>query len=236
MKTELILKHDGTPNILEVREGSALPLKEPNIITISGTITAILLWLQKRISEITQKACHILVNKNELIMSLIIDEANFYKTTIISKLQLSDEYKKFGINNDDKVWECFELAKFIKMNRSFFQDKVIAMQVVTQLRDFKAKVNNEIEKFKDDRANKEIRLKQTVESNLPPELKVKLPIFKGEDAITLTLEIEINPDNFGCSFICPDATDFIHEQTDAIFDNQIAEIQKIAPDIAILYI
>jgi hypothetical protein len=183
-----------------------------------------------------QKTCHIIVDKEQLTMTLIINELYFYKTTIVSKLQLSNEYKSFGINTENKVWECFDLAKFIKMNRSFFQDKVTAMQVVTQLRDFKAKVNSEIEKFKDDRANKEIRLKQTVESNLPPELKVRIPVFKGEEPILLTLEIEINPDNFGASFICPDATDFINEQTDIIFNKQIEEIQKIAPDIAVINI
>jgi len=235
MKTELSLKHEGNISILEVREGDALPLKEQNIITIIGTITTIFNWLIKRVTEINEKLCHILIDKNALTMTLIVDESNHYKTTIVSKLQLSDEYKKFGINSE-KVWECFDLANFIKMNRSFFQDKITAMQTVSQLRDFKAKVNNEIEKFKDDRANKEIRLKQTVESNLPPILKVKLPIFKEEQAISLDLEIEINPDNFGCSFICPDATDFINEQTDLIFDEQINKIQAVATQIAILYV
>ena len=236
MKNELILKHEGDTAKLEIREGAALPLKEPTQVLIVGIINTILLWLQKRVSEITQKTCYILVDKFRLTMTLIVDETSFYKTTIVSKLELSDEYKAFGINNDEKTWECFKLADFIKMNRSFFQDRLTAMNVVTELRNFKAKIATEMDKFKDDRANKEFRLKQTVESNLPVDLKVKIPVFKGQPAISLTLEISIDTDDYGCSFICPEATDFIHEQTDAIFDEQIKQIQEIAPDIAILYV
>lgn len=234
MKNELEIKHTGNGQELTIREGAALPLKEAIVLTILATITGIFLWLEKRVSEVTQKACHILVEKEKLKMTLIINELNYYRTTIISKLTFSKEYIEFGINNE-KQWECFALADFIKMHRSFFQDKVIAGEVVVQLRDFKAKVNNIIEKSKDERANKSLFLKQTVESNLPPELKVKIPIFKGEAAVELTLEIWIDPDDFGCTFICPEATDYIHEQTEAIIEGQLDKIRELAPEIAIIY-
>jgi hypothetical protein len=70
---------------------------------------------------------------------------------------------------------------------------------------------------------------------LPPELKVKLPIFKGQPAVELNLEIWINPDNFGCSFICPEATDYIHEATESIIEGELDKVREIAPNIAIIY-
>jgi len=221
-------------NELVIREGKALELKEPTQVSISGIITTIFIWLSIRITEIKQKSCYILVDKANLTMKLIVGELNFYKTTIISSLELSKEFIKFGINSE-KTWDCFKLSDFIKMNRSYFVDKAKAMILVTELRNFKAKVNNELDKFKDDRANYELRKKQTVESNLPDMFQVCIPIFKGEEKIILNVEISIDPNTLECQFICPEATDFINEQTDLIFDEQIKKISEITPDIAILY-
>lgn len=235
MKNELEIKHTGE-NVQEliIREGTALPLKELIILTIISTITGIFLWLEKRVSEIKQKACHILVDKDKLQMTLVIDELNHYRQTIISKLELSKEYIAFGINSD-KEWECFELSDFIKMNRTYFQDKVAAGRLITDLRNFKAKVSGELEKFKDDRANFELRRKQTVDSNLPADIKIKIPVFKGLPPINLTLEVCINPSDYACSFICPDATDYINGLTESIIEEQLDKIRSIAPDIAIIY-
>jgi len=235
MKQELTIKHEGNVAELVIREGAALEAKPPRIIEIIGTITAISIWLTARLTEIVQKNCFITVNKDALEMTLFVDEKNYYRTVVQSKLQLSKEFISFGINSEME-WECFQLSDFIKMNRTYFPDKVMVKKLITDLRNFKAKVQTETDKFKDDRANFELRKKQVVESNLPEDMKIKIPVFKGQPAVNLTLEISIDPNTFACSFICPEATDYINEQTDLIFDEQIAKIKEIAPDIAIIYI
>jgi hypothetical protein len=220
--------------ILVIREGKELPLKEPNKIDIVGNPGSVFNWLEKRLSEIKEKTCIILVNKNAFTIDLVTDEKNFYRTEISSILQLSPEYISFKINSSE-TWECFKLADFIKMNRSFFVDKVAAMNLVTELRNFKSKVSSARDKFKDDRANYEFHKTQSVETNLPEAFSIRIPIFKGVAPITLLLEVCIDPDTLGCSLISPEAEDFKHEQSELIIESELTQIKEIAKDIAIIY-
>lgn len=221
-------------NVLTILHGEALTPKEPNRINIVGVISIVAAWLSLRISEIKQKHCYVLVNKDNRTIELVVNEHEYFNTTIKGKLELSKEFQSFGINSD-RTWDTFSLSDFIKMNRSFFASKDIAAKLVTDLRNFKAKVNREIEKFKDDRANYDERLHQVVDSNLPETFDIVIPVFKGEPKKTLTIEICIDPRSLACSLVSPDASDYINEQTEVIINEQITKIHKIASEIIILH-
>lgn len=225
---------DKENNVIEVRQGAALPLREPVKIDITGYINSPTSFLKLRVSEIHQLEAHILVNSDKFTITLVIDETNFYAGKIEGKLELSEIYKKFGINSG-KQWTTSELADFIKMHRSFFQKPSLAASLVTDLKHFKAKVDKEIEQKDDNRGNKKMLYDQVVESNIPDSFTVQLPIFKGQKKQDIKVEVYINASSFECQLISPDAQDLIHSLTDGIIEEQLNEIREICPNIVIIY-
>lgn len=173
--------YNGAPIEVVLREGEApvaLAPKEPERVVINGTIDAPIRWLEKRVELINQKATNIIVNRDKMRMALTIDETSYYQTEINGILQPSKEMQEFGINVEKK-WEPIKLSKFIKMHRAFFTDKSQNMMLVSTLKNFKAKVNQDIERSKEENGSKVDNYSQVVDSNLPKSFKLNIPLFKG---------------------------------------------------------
>lgn len=91
-KINLVVPKDynGTPIEVVLREGKApvaLDPKEPERVSITGTIDAPFRWLEKRVELINQKSANIIVNRDKMGLALTIDETNFYQTVINGILQ-----------------------------------------------------------------------------------------------------------------------------------------------------
>lgn len=174
-KINLVVPKDynGKPIEVVLREGEApvaLDPKEQERVVINGTIDAPLRWLEKRVELINQKSSNIIVNRDKMGLALTIDETNFYQTEINGILQASKEMMEFGINTDKK-WEPIKLSQFFKMHRAFFKDKSENMTLVSALKNFKAKVNQDIERSKEENGSKTDNYSQVVDSNLPKSFK-----------------------------------------------------------------
>lgn len=221
------------PSDITIREGEALPLQEPEKVRLKGQITAPARWLEKRVDTIEQKKAFVLVSREGFLISLRIDETNHYFTEINGKLELSDEMKKFAINTGDYIG-AFEMADMIKAYRSYFTSQADAMKLVNELRNFKAKIDKEIEASDDKRGNTKFLRSQIVESNLPKSFKLEIPIFKGQPKKTIEVEVEVNPDNLQCTLISPEANDTVLQERDNIMNDELAKIKETAPDIVII--
>lgn len=231
----LTVKVENGVHELVIRQGDALPLKEPQSLMLTGRIDSILNFLKVRKTEINEKKCHIVVNYDKLLMYMIVDERDAQNYAAVhSALELSEEYKKFGINSS-KQWEPYEFSKFIKMNRAFFVSREQAANLVTDFKNFKAKVDKVVEKMKDQNGSYDEKRSQAVTTNLPENFKVKIPIFKGEEPITLELEVEIDSTTLAVSLISPEANEFVQTTSREKIDEQIKLIHDLCPDIAIIY-
>jgi hypothetical protein len=220
-------------NELTIREGEALPLKEPEKIKISGIITAVSTWLKARIKTIDQLLCHVLIDRDQMTISLVVNERDFYSHLVTGELKLSKEFNKFEINTGKK-WTTFELADFIKMHRSFLESENIAAKLISELKNFTAKIEKEKEAFKDDRANFKMKLSQVVTTNIPNDFKLTLPVFKGMSEETIIVEINIDADTFQCYLCSPMANDLIETTRNSIIDEEIKQIQETTPEIVII--
>jgi hypothetical protein len=219
---------------LVILQGKALDPQAPINIEIKGIINTTFDFLSKRVLETNQKKSHILIDREAGSILLIVEETDPLKYgTVTGKITQTDEFKKFKINSGES-WTCFDLADFIKMNRNFFESKDVAGKLVTQLRDFKAKIERDVELKKDDKANYTSKKVQAVNSNLPDGFSINVKIFKGMDKVNIPIEINIHPDTLNCILSSPDANDYIQNIVDATIDDQIKQIREIAPDIAII--
>ena len=230
--------YNGKPIEVVLREGEApvaLDPKEQERVVINGTIDAPLRWLEKRVELINQKSTNIIVNRDKMGIALTIDETNYYQTEIKGILQASKEMQEFGINTDKK-WEPIKLSQFFKMHRAFFKDKSENMILVSTLKNFKAKVNQDIERSKEENGSKVDSYSQVVDSNLPKSFKLNIPLFKGFACEEIEVEIYADVDgrDVSLSLVSAGANEAIEEYKNKVIDEQLDDIRQIAPDIVII--
>lgn len=230
---ELIIREVNT-----VVEGE-LPVLEPDKVEISGNITAILAFLEKRWnaedSQVDHCRTHILVDRDNLQMTLVVNETDKReKKTVVGTIQLSRQYTAFGVNN--KLWESTDLGNFFRINRSYFEKKETNMSLVSLLKRFTAKVNTEVEREEKDNGSVTDVYRKVVDSNLPEAFAVKIPIFKGTQPEVFSIEIiaHVEGKHAVLELISPDAEAIVEEVRDKLIDEQIEKIKELAPEIPII--
>lgn len=225
-------------NEIIIREGAApkvLDPKAPVKMDVNGTINAPLEYLSKRIDTINQKQCHIIVNRENITIELVVNESDEYtRGTIKGTLQFHPKFIEFGINTG-KVWSPFDFGMFCKMNRAFFADINANMALVSACKNFTAKVNNQIERAAQENGNRTDNFAQVVNSNLPEKFTLSIPIFKGGKKEDLEVETFAKIDGRNVAFVLlsPGAEETLESLRDKAIDEQLVAIKEIAPDIAI---
>lgn len=222
-----------------LREGAAVKLPDvlpPLPINISGTLPVVTEYLKKRVvvGEFAQSQCHILVNRERIMITLVVNETDArLKREITGRLALHPKYCEFGINAGQE-WSPSELGMFLKMNRSFFKDRTANMQLVSTLMNFTATVNHKLEKNVSEKGDRTDNFSQVVNSNLPSSFNIEIPIFKGCSPVSIEVETFARIDGRNVSFILlsPGAQEILEETRDIAIDYELEQIRSIAPDIA----
>ena len=225
-----------TLTILQGKAPAQLDNLAPEKINISGTIYAPLNFLDKRVKDIDQHKAHIIVNRDNLCISLFIDEDSPYtQGKIVGVLNYSSIFKKLGINTD-KEWEPEELGQFLKLNRSFFVSRDENLKVVAALKSFDAKVNQTLQRETKENGNRSYSFRQAVDSNIPESFKLKIPIFSGGDPETIEVETyaTIDGTDVTISLQSAGANDVVEDTKATVFDDVIGKIRGIAPEIVII--
>lgn len=233
-KAELIIRQVND----EVKK--ELPILEPDKVSISGNITAIFDFLEKRWSaedhQIDHCRTHILVDRDNLKMALVVNETDSRnKKHVTGTIQLSRQFKAFGVNSS-KLWESTDLGNFFRINRSYFEKKETNMELVNLLKRFVAKVNTEVEREIKDNGSVTDVYKKVVDSNLPDAFTVKIPIFKGSAPEVFSIEIiaHVEGRHAVLELISPDAEAVVEEVRDKLIDAEIEKIRDLAPEIPII--
>lgn len=218
---------------LNVRIGDLPITYGPQALTFDGTIDAPLRWLRKRADALNPKECFVVSNRENMMIVLIIREKAKDCDKIHGILQISPEMKRFDINGKNR-FSNFDMARLFKMNRSFFETKAKAMELVTTLQNFKAKIDKEMEKCENGKGDRRLLLNQTVQSNLPDSFTLNIPIFKGRPKEKILVEVDIDPDDFSCALISPDAADRIEELKNDLMDEVLHSIEEEFPGFVIV--
>ena len=227
---------EGT-EVLIIREGEALPLKEPVKLALTGNIDTVSRFVSKRKETLMIAQCHVVVHRSteDMSITLKINETDFYSGSVKGQLSFHEDFIAFGINRGKK-YTPKDLADFIKMHRYCFEDKDVAMKLVSDLRSFKAKVNKEIEKTESTRGDKNILLNQIVESNIPESFSLKMPIFKGDTLRLFQVDINISPrdQDMDCFLESVEANDIIHIQLWERINSELKLITDDLPTIVVI--
>jgi len=229
--SEIILREGVAPDLLDPRP----PVK----VELNGVIGVPVEFLRKRLSEpdqIYQKQCHVIVSREKLSIKLVTNECNEYtRGAITGTLQQHPKFQEFGINTG-KSWEPILLGQFFKMNRYYFPDVAENMKLVTDLKNYEAKIDSRIEKQREESGSTKDNFSQVVQSNLPGAFKLHIPLFKGREAETIEVEFyaTVNGRNVALQLFSPGACQALEDLRDKVIDEQIEIIREIAPNIAII--
>lgn len=228
---------------LVIREGEAPEPREPKIINLIGILDSPYRWLEKRYEggyvksevngSIPIEFCHVAVDRENMTIELHIGEQNYFGSTITGRLEFHPKFKKFGVNSGEYI-TTFEMAEKIKMHRSYFENHSVAMGLVSILKNFKAKVDREIEVSDNNRGNKRALIDQVVDSNLPESFTLAIPVFKGMPADPFECEVYFRAEDLTCTLVSPMANDIIEGFRDGAIDEQIEYIRDLAPGLVII--
>ena len=222
-------------NQLIIREGKApdmLPIREPQKIVIAGDIKTVANFLKVRKTDasglqvVDKTKSVVTIDKKEMTLVLQLDPENFYGAVISGKLELSDEVKVFGINTD-KTYNRQELARLIKFNRNYFNDKDIHAKVLSSIMKVRVKTEQELKAENDNRGNKAVGFEQKVDAgaDLAKEFVLLIPVFKGFDPVAIIVEVCIDVSDSTLHFWLesPELMEMIQSSRDQIFADQLTD-------------
>lgn len=245
-KTEIKVDAKEGVNEIIIRQGDASPAMQPRTsVSVYGTLGVVIEHLRKLPKEVTEiqgdavdtvlAHSYVEVDKDNGVLKFVQNAGDEHKSIYKGSLEVDKKFKDFGINSS-KSYTTFELADFIKMNRTYFDTKEIAMKLVSELRNFKAKVDKQLEQSENNRGDKRFLIAQVVDSNIPETFNLTLPIFKGYDKRRITVEVAIDSGDFSCKLISPEAADIIEELRDELLMEQVEKIKELHPGLRIFNI
>ena len=228
-KAELVIREVKTEVVKE------LPVLEPLKVELSGNITALYSFLEKRwgLEQIDKEHTHIRVDRDNLKLSLVCNETDGRNKMVIEgHISLSRQYNAFGINSG-KLWESTDLGNFFRINRAYFENKETNMVLVNKLKRFEATVHTQVEREEKDNGSVTDCYKKVVESNLPEKFNVRIPIYKGAPAEIVEVEIiaRVEGKHALLELISPSAQCIVEEVRDKLIDEQLDKIAELAPEI-----
>jgi hypothetical protein len=218
-----VLPQDGT---ITIRTGDAPKIFPPENIEIAGTITAPRIFYEARKGHITPDFTpgntHVIVIRKNKSITLTYNDTSHFRHIINGRLAYSEEYRKLAIN-ELTSYSPMELAKLLKRNRRLFADQAEGMRVISDLMNFQGSVKADIEKQEDGRGNKRNRVAVSVESNIPIEFSLKIPMFVGEPAQFFNVEIALEAQ--GQSVVCflesPRFLDLTEMESERILEQEL---------------
>lgn len=180
--------------VLTILEGKALTPREPQVINITGDIRSVSHFIANRRPsghEFQVVNCHIslvITNKDAGFITLHTDPNSYYGTTVTGKLELSEALKAFRINEKGTMSQK-DVVDILKFNKVHFRDRGQQEAMLRSYQAFTYKTQTDGKNEADTRGNKANSLAKTVETNLPADFVLKIPIFKGEDTKEFRVEI-----------------------------------------------
>lgn len=195
-------------NEIIIREGQALPQREPVKINISGDIKTVSSFISGRKDVSDSIAGHQFINKGRAIVEvdkqartivLKLDPADPLGGVVTAKMELNPDLIEFCINAK-KTFKQKELVDLIKFSRLAFDDAEKHAMLLGAYRAFNAKAFIDMASDSDNRGNKSSSFNKKVETNLPIDFVLNIPIFKGQEPLKFHVEICLEVTDGGCNF------------------------------------
>ena len=212
---------EGTKEIV-IREGSAEILHEPVKVNIDGLITAPASFFIARETKIELLKSHVIVDRTNLKLSLVVDEDNHFGSNISGTLKYNKELADFGINKN-KIYSLKGLTNILRIKRMYFDDREENTKTLDRLYNFEAKVTASIKDADNRKGNIDKQLKKDASSNVPAGFKLNIPIFEGQPASKMFIDVLADISDAQTKFWLEsvDLIELEHDLANQIIDEQL---------------
>lgn len=228
---------NAVPGVSEIiiREGKAIePERERKPLVIIGTIDAPFRFLKNRISDLTEflHNCNIAVDKEAGKIVLSLYETSELGDSVTGTIILDENIKAFGINNG-KYMTPEDMSNFLRIRKHYFESEAEYSNIFTALRNFRAKVNQQVAAIKDDAGNYEQKKEQVVEHNIPKTFKLNMPVFKGMPKVLFEVEFLVNK-TLDVTLYSAQLIQLEDELRNQYLSEVVEKIAEVAPEIVII--
>jgi hypothetical protein len=229
---EALKKDQGS---IVVLTGKAPEQHNPQPVNISGNIDAPSRFIEGRKIDFERSQRHCKVSKTDGTIVLILNEQSVVdKYTVSGKIEVGKKFQKLGINKDNVNYKPEELANKLKLLRAMFTSNLEHATICSTLRNIKATINKQIDSLDDRKGNVTDNFQQTVASNMPDAIILKLPLLEGEDPVEISVNVVLEADSSSqikCYLESVDAAELIEE----LFEKRVnEEIEKIKDFVTII--
>lgn len=144
---------------------------------------------------------------------------------IRGELQVNPELTGWGLNSGDFM-STKQAVEFVRKRAHHFGSIADAQALISLFRNFEVTFETARKKADDARGNVEDALKESIRfksGELPKDLFITLPLFKGTPAKTLRLDIELERkgNEAGLAFYCMELEDVLRKDAITIMDEQL---------------
>lgn len=214
------------------RQDTAKKVYERQKVAIAGILNTPLLYLQKRIELIDQLASHVIVNREQMSITLVVHEEDYFQHTVSGSLEYHPNFLEFKINKG--VYQTpSKWGDFFRMKRAFFQNRQECTNLVTTLKNFTASVNKELNLAENKNGDRYALIDQKVKSNIPESIELVVPVFKGYPKENFSIEVHVNPEDLTATLVSPEVAERVDDIRDKFIDEVLESIKQTAPKILI---
>lgn len=215
--------------------GKANTPELPKKLTVEGDFSAVsnFLKIKKQNANEHQFVCPestvVICDKENLSIKLLTDPNDEYAAEITGNAEFSKELKEFGINQT-KFFNREQLIKIIRYSRRFFPNRAENESLLNAYQNFTAQVNKNIQQNSDLRGNKDNKFQKSVNTTLPENFVIEIPIFKGEKPVSFPVEICMEDYDSGLRFWFEsvELDELIASKTDELFERELKSCEGFA--------
>ena len=209
-------------NEIIVREGKAAEIFSPVKVEINGNIYAPAEFVNKRKSDIPANKTNVVVNYDELSITLTVSEEEHFAKVVTGKLEWFEYLQAFGINAK-KSYTINELQSMLKLKRAYFRSREEHAGIIKSLQDFSAKTEIEFTSINDYKGNTAFSKITKCKTSLNYNFVLNIPIFKAVEASSFEVDIEFEPrdGSIVCWLISADLAELEIKLRDELINKQL---------------
>jgi hypothetical protein len=241
MAEDLKIFVDSSTKELIIRRGDAAPIVQPNALSVHTEISGPAKYFvsRRKISaeyfNLSKTLVTIDVRKGEVV--LYQNPNDQFADVITGRIFLNPDLSIFSLadKNAGRWVNPGDLSEIFRRNIRFFESQAQAREMIANLRNIRINTQGKVEKNDDKRGTKTNAFEQSVESNVPVNFYLKMPIFEGAEPIRFLVEVflEVNGSSVNCmlesvelsELIATEKERLVRESIEVFTENDVTVLQ-----------
>jgi hypothetical protein len=226
---------DGETREIVIREGEAAPLRLPKGYSLTGTLSSVIDYYNKRENagiQIDPKNSLLIVSVANRTVELQIQKEIVEETiTLKGVLIKNKDYQELGINTTVKHTEK-DLEMLLRKRPHLFESTIAYRDTLNALRNFTMKVDGETKKADNQRGNVASSASLNVETNMQKELPLLVTPWQGVEPMLTGIDVLVSLESGSPRFFLESIPLMLEEERQAELElNKVVEALAELPVI-----